>query len=97
MAWVHTHQIAHQKGVAAALLLQRKAVARQAHKQGVPQQLFVGFRQGFDHLLQCRHRAGQVVPLAQLQHHIALGLLDLKDRSDGAATLGNHWLQRPGS
>ena len=98
IAGVHPHQVAHQKGRApvAAGGVEAKAVVAHAQEEGMFHQLpLLGSEVGEDGL-ECRHGRVALIALAELQHHVALGLLHFKHRTDRPAALGHHRIEAPG-
>ena len=50
-----------------------------------------------EHTLQADHRSSAAVAVTQFEQNVALSLFDGEDRSDRSASLGDHWIQAPGS
>lgn len=98
VAGINADQVAHQEGRGlVGTGLQAEVAAGNSEKQGVLHLLPLGWIEATKDGLQGLHRASTPLPLAHLQHHIALGLLHLQHRSDRPAALGHHRLKTPGA
>ncbi len=96
--WVNPDQVADQEGGLGGIAAggQLEVAFRHPKEEGMTHQFPLSRGEGFQNALQAGHRCSLLLCGPEALNHVALRLVDFKNRPNGLAALGHHRVDPPG-